>query len=76
MDVPGIFDPQAGGGPADNRTAEARYQPGAPFCLSNSGAGAQFAETDRLDKLLHLRGEDRLDSRIMLLICSPEGLQA
>ena len=43
---------------------------------AEAGMARNFEETDRLDKLLRLSSEDRLDSRLMLLVCSPEGLQA
>lgn len=51
-------------------------RPARPSAYLKAVLARNFEETDRLDTLLRLSGEDRLDSRIMLLVCSPEGLQA
>jgi len=50
--------------------------PALPSAYLKAVLARNFEDSDRLAQLLRLSGEDRLDSRIMLLICSPEGLQA
>ena len=51
-------------------------RPALPSAYLKAVLARNFEETDRLTHLLRLTEEDGMNSRIMLLLCSPEGLQA